>query len=275
MTPQDIDFVIIGAAKCATTWLQRQLQADPAVYMPNPELHFFAREYGRGMEWYLDQFAPPTTDLLIGEKSNSYLDVPEAAARVHAHLPHVRLIAQLRNPVERAYSDYCMLYRRGDVDANIRAHLDPGTARGGRFLVGGDYASQIARYAALYGWDKLLVLKFEDVAQDPEGQMRKVRAHLGLATGAFPMAQTGKVKDRRDVRVPPVWRKRLGWLKPVVRPFRETEAFRRLRGVLAAPPAYPDLPPDLRERLGAHYAPSIRALEDMTGQSFGGWIDQG
>ena len=45
---EDIDFLIIGAAKSATTWLQRSLQADPAVYMPDPELHYFSREYHRG-----------------------------------------------------------------------------------------------------------------------------------------------------------------------------------------------------------------------------------
>ncbi|WP_224826147.1 sulfotransferase [Cognatishimia sp. MH4019] len=273
MNSQDIDFVIIGAAKCATTWLQRQLQSDPDVYMPDPELHFFAREFDRGLDWYLSQFTPPNPGLLIGEKSNSYLDVPEAAARLHAHLPQVRLIAQLRNPVDRAYSDYCMLYRRGDVSGDIGQYLDPDKASDSRFLIGGDYAAQLARYVRLFGWERLLVLDFEGVARDPETQIARTRAHLGLATDHVQIAETGKVKDKSDVRVPPHWRKRLGRLKPAVAPFRGTRGFAALRGLVAKPSSYPALPSELRAKLQSHYAPSVRALEDLTGQSFAGWID--
>lgn len=275
MKSSDIDFVIIGAAKCATTWLQRQLQADPGVYMPDPELHFFAREYDRGMDWYLEQFMPPSTDLLIGEKSNSYLDTDGAADLVHQHLPHVQLIAQLRDPVARAYSDYCMLYRRGDVNGDIGKYLDPDRASTGRFIVGGDYAAQLERYVALYGRERLLVLPFENVATDPVGQMRNVRQHLGLSVENFEMAPVGKVKDRTDTRVPPAWRKRLNWLKPIVGPLRGTSGFKAVRGLIAKPSVYPSFPDALREKLEAYYAPGIRKLEDLTGQSFVAWHDKG
>ena len=79
---KDIDFIIIGAAKSATTWLQKQLQTDPAVYMPDPELHYFSREYDRGSDWYFSQFNEELKDRVVGEKSNSYLYEPEAAARL-------------------------------------------------------------------------------------------------------------------------------------------------------------------------------------------------
>ena len=81
MKLNDIDFLIIGATKSATTWLQKSLQLDPAIYMPDPELHYFSREYSRGHDWYLDQFKPSRDYLIAGEKSNSYLDEPQAAAR--------------------------------------------------------------------------------------------------------------------------------------------------------------------------------------------------
>ena len=167
----DIDFIIIGAAKCATTWLQTQLQSDTAVYMPDPELHYFSREYTRGQDWYLSQFTEEGIGRTVGEKSNSYLDVPEAAVRLHRDLPQVKLIAQLRNPVERAYSDYCMLFRRGEVGADIEAHLDPSLAEDNRFLIGGHYASQLQPYIAgsenifersmfLSNWAFILLLSF-------------------------------------------------------------------------------------------------------------------
>ena len=56
MRLDDIDFLIIGATKSATTWLQKSLQIDPQVAMPDPELHYFSREFDRGDDWYLAQF---------------------------------------------------------------------------------------------------------------------------------------------------------------------------------------------------------------------------
>ena len=74
MTLDDIDFLIIGATKSATTWLQKSLQTDPRIAMPEPELHYFSREFDRGDDWYLAQFPKNAAGLVAGEKSNSYLE---------------------------------------------------------------------------------------------------------------------------------------------------------------------------------------------------------
>lgn len=268
---RELDFLIIGAAKSATTWLQQQLQAHDGVYMPDPELHFFSREYGRGMDWYLDQFAAPSKARTIGEKSNSYLDDPEAAARIHAHLPHIRLIAQLRNPVERAYSDYCMLFRRGEVDGDIERHLDPRYASGGRFLVGGDYAGQLVRYVDLYGSARLLILFFENVASDPEGQLSKTREHLGLPASTQKNVSSDRVKDKSAAQLPQNLRRRLTWLKPLVRPLRGNVAFEAVRSTMVQTPDYPPMSDDLRKRLADHFEPSVCALEDLVHSSLLHW----
>jgi hypothetical protein len=271
MLPRDIDFVIIGAAKSATTWLQIQLQSDPAVYMPDPELHYFSREYARGGAWYLSQFSDEGLDRLVGEKSNSYLSVPEAAARLHRDLPHVKLIAQLRNPVERAYSDYCMLFRRGEVDADIESHLDPSLGTQNRFLVGGHYASQLQRYIDLFGRERVLILYFEGVLDDPETQLGRVRAYLGLPPRPVALQGQVKVKDKNTPIVPPKLQRRFSWLKPVVRPFRGTYPYKAARAMIAREVQYPELTDKLRRRLNEYYGPSIEALEQISGHSLGHW----
>ena len=267
----DIDFIIIGAAKCATTWLQTQLQSDPAVYMPDPELHYFSREYARGQDWYLSQFSDEGLGRTVGEKSNSYLDVPEAAARLHKDLPQVKLIAQLRNPVERAYSDYCMLFRRGEVGADIEAYLDPSLGEDNRFLSGGQYASQLQSYIDLFGRDRLLILFFEGVLDDPETQMGRVRTYLGLPPR--PLAPQGrqKVKDKATPLIPARLRKRLSWMKPIVRPLRGNRAFEAVRSLIAREVQYPELTDELRRRLNDYYGPSIEALEQISSHSLGHW----
>ncbi|MFN0192927.1 MAG: sulfotransferase family protein [Aestuariivirga sp.] len=272
MKMQDIDFLIIGAAKSATTWLQQSLQADPNVLMPDPELHYFSREYHRGDAWYLAQFGAKAVGQLAGEKSNSYLDTQGAGARVHKSLPHIKLVAQLRNPVERAYSDYCMLYRRGEVGRNIASYLDPRAAAGGRFLAGGKYSQQLEVYLELYGRDRLLVLSFENVKADPIGQLAELRAFLGLdGAGAAVHATREKVKDKTVPMVSPELRRYFGWVKPLVAPVRKTEAFGRLRSMVAREIQYPALTPDLRERMSEHFAGEVESVQRLIGKNLPGW----
>lgn len=272
MMMQDIDFLIIGAAKSATTWLQKSLQADPNVLMPDPELHYFSREYERGDSWYLAQFGEKAPGQLAGEKSNSYLDTPGVAARIHKALPQVKLVAQLRNPVERAYSDYCMLYRRGEVSRDIASYLDPRVAADGRFLAGGRYSRQLEDFLRFYSKDKLLVLAFENIKADPAAQVAELRSFLGL-TGASPATSgsSSKVKDKTTPMIRPELRRYLRWLKPIVEPFRGTSAFRTLRGKLAHEIQYPALPADLRARIAAYYAGEVESLRRLIGKDLPGW----
>ena len=271
---EDIDFLIIGAGKSASTWLQTQLQADPTVYMPGPELHYFSREYRRGDDWYLSQFSEEGIGKTVGEKSNSYLYEPEAAARIHRVLPNAKLIAQLRNPVDRAYSHYCMLFRRGEVGSDIESYLDPSKGEHPRLVGSGHYARHLQRYIDLFGRDQLLILFYEGVKGDPERQMAKVRSYLGLPQRPLAELSRGKAKDKTVPVVPAPLRKRLAWMKPLTRQLRGTPVFEAVRGTIARDVEYPALTEDLKKRLGEYYAPSIEALERMSGQSLSHWYGQ-
>lgn len=268
---KDIDFIIIGAAKSATTWLQKQLQADPAVYMPDQELHYFSREYSQGQDWYFSQFNEELLDRVVGEKSNSYLYEPEAAVRLHRDLPQIKLIAQLRNPVERAYSSYCMRFRRGEVGADIESYLDPTLGENLKYQISGKFASHLQIYIDLFGRDKLLILFFEGVSLDPETQMSQVRSHLGLPPRPLSSIGREKVKDKTSQMVSARLRKRLAWMKPIVRPLRGTSGFEAVRGLVTQQTQYPQMTDELRNRLNEYYHPSIEALEQISGQSLSHW----
>ncbi|AEH86583.1 MULTISPECIES: sulfotransferase [Mesorhizobium] len=274
MQAEDIDFLIIGAAKCATTWLQQSLQADPDVSMPDPELHYFSRHYDRGDDWYFRQFHKTRPGQLVGEKSNSYLDTPSAPQRVHRLLPHVRLIVQLRNPVERAYSDYCMLFRRGEVDRDIESYLDVGRDSPGRFLAGGLYSAQLQAYLDLYPKDRLLVLFFEETVARPVEQLSKVRTFLNLPESDVALPVAKKVKDRSEAMVGPQLRNMMKPLKPLVRPFRNTSLFEAARGALAGKIAYPPFPPRLRSQLVDFYAADVEQLGTLVQRDLSGWLVQ-
>ncbi len=266
------DFLIIGAAKSSTTWLQASLQRAPDVFMPDPELHFFSREFDRGMPWYLDHFLPEGPGLLRGEKSNSYLTNPEAAGRISAALPNVRLVAMLRNPVSRAYSDYCMLFRRGEVGSDVETYLDPKRAEFRRFVDNGRYAANLARYLDRFPRESLLVLFFEEAHAVPQQTLDALAGHLGRGPGWLRPVEA-KVKDRRAAMVPRRIRNVLHPLRPLIDPFRDTRAVSAIRGAIATEVTYPQMPAALVARLREFYADDVRNLEDLCGRSLGGWLD--
>ncbi|WP_026614510.1 sulfotransferase family protein [Ensifer aridi] len=275
MKMHEIDFLIIGATKAATTWLQQSLQQDPRIYMPAPELHYFSRYYDRGDEWYLSNFEVQKDQCLVGEKSNSYMDTEGAAERIKEKLPKARLIAQLRNPIERAYSDYCMLYRRGEVGRDIATYLDPRSGAGGRFLNGGLYFQQLQAYLDRFPRDQILVVLYEDMKIDAGAQLDRVRKFLDIADDLPPRPLAKKVKDKTEPVIHPTLRRLLRPLKPIVAPFRQNAAFKKLRSIAAAEVQYAPLSRDLRERMSDFYAMEVEKLGTIVGRDLNGWLRNG
>ncbi|OMQ43672.1 sulfotransferase [Ensifer sp. 1H6] len=272
MEMHDINFLIIGATKGATTWLQQSLQLDPRVHMPDPEIHYFSRYHDRGDHWYLENFKPASEGLVIGEKSNSYLDTPAAARRIYESLPDALLVAQLRNPVERAYSDYCMLHRRGEATADIERYLDPRQGAGGRFLEGGLYFQQLRRFLDLFPRERMLVLFYEDLKIDAAGQVQDLRRFLGLDENPSfePLAQ--RVKDKTKPLVDARLRQILKPLKPIVAPLRDTKGFEFLRSIVSAEFKYVPLNNELAARMIEYYEAETDRLAGLLGRDLGDWL---
>ncbi|MBB4186313.1 sulfotransferase family protein [Sinorhizobium terangae] len=275
MKLQDIDFLIIGATKSATTWLQQSLQQDPNIYMPAPELHYFSRYYDRGDEWYLSNFEGSKDQRLVGEKSNSYLDTEGAAERIKQKLPKALLIAQLRNPIERAYSDYCMLYRRGEVDRDIARYLDPRSGAGGRFLNGGLYFQQLQAYLDRFPAEQILVVLYEDMKIDASAQLDRVRKFMKIANDLPLRPLDKKVKDKAEPVINPTLRRLLRPFKPMVAPFRKSAGFKKLRSIAAAEVQYAPLSGELRARMSDFYATEIEKLGTIVGRDLNGWLRNG
>lgn len=238
--------------------------------MPSHEPHFFSRRYDEGIESYLDELGPAGPNILLGEKSNSYLTEPAAAERIRRHVPDTRLIFQLRDPVARAYSDYLMLLRRGAVDRDIGRHLDPRRAQDQRFLADGRYAQHLARFYDLFDREQILILRYEDILTQPQTQLDLFAAHLGLSETLAPPL-SGRVKDARAATVPRPLRRLLAPLRPVLDPVRNTAPMQKLRNLVARRETYPPFDAELKDRVTAFYEPEIEALQKLTGQDFAIW----
>ena len=270
----DIDFLIIGAAKSSTTWLQATLQQASNVVMPDPELHFFSREYDRGIDWYRAQFPQKSVGQIMGEKSNSYLSDPSAASRIQNSFPDVLLVVMLRNPVMRAYSDYCMLYRRGTVSNDIDNYLDPGRASFRRFIDDGLYAQQLRTYLDYFPKESILLLFFEECRNTPQDALDRLAHFLGREDGWLSPFR-GKVKDSSAAMVPRPLRAALKPLRPILDPVRNTAPIQGLRGLVARGIKYPELKAELAGKLTSYYAEDVRNLEDICGRSLHIWKNEG
>lgn len=265
-------FIVIGAVKAATTWIGHQLRHHPALWLPSAEPHFFSTEYERGVDWYRSLFADAPAARIIGEKSADYLAHPDAAQRLAAALPDIPLVVQLRDPVERAYSDYCMLFRRGQIGGDPRPYLDPRQATGGRFLEGGRYAYHLTRWRQHFAGEQLKVILYEDIRGDPEGVIAETCEHIGVPVHVAPAAVSDRRNDSRAEMLPLALRRVLRPLRPLLDPMRSNPVLSQVRASLAQPVRYPPLTSELRASLRDYYRDDIRHLERMLDRDMSHWL---
>ncbi|MDQ3693514.1 MAG: sulfotransferase domain-containing protein [Chloroflexota bacterium] len=186
-------FIIIGAQKGGTTSLHRYLTEHPDVGgSVRKEVHFFSWFYAKGMDWYLAHFPQQGKHAVVGEASTSYVSDPEVPARVREAVPEVKLIVLLRNPIDRAYSQYQMNVRKEfeplSFEEAIAAELERLRAapdrsseqwRHASYLTRGLYADQLTRWLAVFPREQLLVLQSEAFFARPQEGLARSLEFLG------------------------------------------------------------------------------------------------
>lgn len=264
-------FIVVGAAKAATTWIADQLRSRPDVFMPGPEPHFFTREHARGVAHYAEWFADARADQMVGEKSADYLADPDAAQRIADVLPTVKLVAQLRDPVARAYSDYCMLFRRGHVSADVAAYLDRTRTTQPRFLDDGLYARHLQRYFDHFPRDRIRIILHDDISAAPDRVAAEVTDFLDLPRLPFTEVER-RVNDSASALLPLALRRLPQPLKNIAAPLRSSRAFNQVRDLFARPVAYPPFDDDLRRRVEDFYRDDIARLGVLIDRDLSRWI---
>lgn len=171
------DFLYIGTSKAGSTWLFNALACHPDVYLASSKgLYYFDEHYDNGTAWYLSQFSAAGDHRAVGEISHSYLSSPEAADRIAALNTQTRLLVCLREPVDRAFSDYLDLVKNGQHDGRFETALE----RFPRLLERGCYATHLQRYLDAFPREQLHVSLFDDLRADPQAYGDNVFSFLGV-----------------------------------------------------------------------------------------------
>ncbi|MDQ6697618.1 MAG: sulfotransferase domain-containing protein, partial [Actinomycetota bacterium] len=205
------DYLIVGGQRCGTTSLHHYLVQHPAVLPARftKGVHWFDVAFDKPESWYRSNFATGARrrsaserlgqTVVTGEASPYYLFHPEVPGRVAALKPEMKIIAVLRDPIERAWSHYHHERARGFEDLDFEAALDAEDGRlagaelvlaapDGRhfshqhhsYVARGRYAEQLKRWERHIPADQTLVLLSTDLQDDTEATMAGVHRFLGL-----------------------------------------------------------------------------------------------
>jgi hypothetical protein len=171
------NFAYIGTSKAGSTWLFNALALHPEVYLASSKgLYYFDSHFDKGEQWYLEHFAAAGDKPAVGEISHSYLSSPEAAPRIAALNPRMRLLVCLREPVDRAFSDYLDLTKNQQFDGSFAEALE----RFPRLLDRGRYATHLQRYLDLFPREQIHVSLFDDLKEDAQRYADDVFDFLGI-----------------------------------------------------------------------------------------------
>lgn len=258
------DFLIIGTQRGGTTSLYNYLIARPGVGPATvKELHFFDKKFTKGPSWYRAHF--PTSlqkygyefmhkqVFVTGEASAYYLFHPHAPKRVARVIPPAKLIVLLRNPIDRAYSQYHFEVELGREHMSFEDAIEHEEERIGKereklladehyisfdhsrysYLARGMYIDQLRTWMNFFPREQFLILKSEDFYADPAAALEQVLAFLRL--------------PKLDMQ--------------------ERQKKYRLHNYNTTP--YPTMDAATRKRLIAYYEPHNEQLYEFLGVNFG------
>lgn len=283
------DFFVIGACRAGTSALFAVLYRHPQVFMPYvKEPHFFLtseeriatldREMRHDLSrWkftpsvpdrfrYMQLFSGAQTYQVVGESSTGYLASHDAAQRIHASLPQAKIVAILREPVERAHAHYWFKvlwdFNRSPTFEDLLAEE---TASGRQLPLDcfnhGLYHAHLSHYYELFAPDQLRVYLYEDWRDSPQRMLLDLCGFLEIDAELLLPIPTKNV----------TYAPRSRWLRRRVlsRPLPGLEQLDRRYNLVRPPP----IREQTRQELLDRYRPDIEQLQALIGRDLSHWLD--
>ncbi len=288
------NFFVVGAPKAATTALYHALREHEAVFLPEvKEPHFYAYignpaivshlypDAAAARRRYEALFAGVTSETAIGDCSTTNLVVPGAAGAIAADVPAARIVAILRQPVDRAFAHWSHFRAAGgdpiddfaEAVRQERPRQEAGFPHTYEYLAWGRYSAMLAPFFELFGRERVLVHLYDDLCADPGAVVGRTLRFLELDDArAVP-----RLERHNEMPVPrfPVVQRALegrGRSGRVLRTVVPLGARRAAAGWTAAHLSHkPTLDGGLRAELTGQFAEEIDRLEALLGRDLSAW----
>jgi hypothetical protein len=239
------------------------------------ETQFFAYNYHLGLGWYRSCFNHCPQELPVGEIAPTYFDHPEARLRVAQAIPDCRIIVSLRDPVERAYSQYKVWLRAG----LLKGPFDFLKQRM-RLAAHASYGSNLQGWRTLFGEANLLVVLYDDLREDPQRYLDSVCTFIDSARIVLKRTPGASSRVNQSDTMPRSARLAVGFRKLrdelIRRRFhrmarRFEDGTRLWKLVCAGRRPFPPLDPETEARLRVLLKPEIEELELLLDRDLSAW----
>lgn len=293
------NFIILGAAKSGTTALYHYLKQHPQIYLsPIKETEFFAFEGEElnfqgpkdlprlsitTLEDYQAQFKDVGDETAIGEASPVYLYSSKAPERIHNYLPDAKLIVILRDPIERAYSQFLMFIRDGrEPLQNFMQAVDEEDTRiaqnwawGWHYLQLGLYHQQLKRYFERYPQEQIKIYLYEELKSNSAGVLKDIFDYLEVDDTFIPNTSVKhNISGIPQNKLIQSWLYEKNIIKKIVKPFLpeklRKDIFIKLKKKQTL--RKPELSSEVRQPLLPFFQEDILRLQELIGKDLSGWL---
>lgn len=275
------NFMIVGVERCGTTSLYNWLREHPEICMSEiKEACFYAAVDERSVaaaksrREYESMWRSCEGRKAIGEACPSYLHSREAADRIRADIPDVKLIAILRDPAERAYSHWLLQVQRGGEWRPVEKVLQPGeTCYEHSF-----YAAALRRFMRTFPPANLKVVLFDDLTSRPDEVMHDIFQFLAVDPEV--RVNTGKAYNAASSPRSLVLNSIFNHIRRAIRKRLPARLLpQRVRKIRAAAQKTllrerEPLPPGLRLRLVDAYRNDIIETGELIGRDLSHWLSE-
>ena len=272
------DFIGIGPARSATTWLYENLNLHPEIGMAkwDKKTHFFDLYYENGVDWYERFFFDLPEGCVKGELTETYIFYDEIPERIHRHCPDVKIFTCLRNPVDRAFSAYLHLIRDGAIKESFEQAV---TAHEKILITDSLYYDRLKPYFEFFPKDQIKIFFFEDVITRPADVLKDMYGFLGVDDMFLPEDPGKKFNETMQPRFPIINKVMLLshlWLRDrdlykYVLPLKETKLIKMIRFRQGNAPL-PEMALETRMKLHDIFDPQIEQLSEFVDRDLSGWL---
>lgn len=264
-----VSFLMIGCQRSGTTWTDAALRTHPEIFLPEKkQSYFFDKNYSNGFDWYLERFqAAQPKHKAIGEVATGYC-LLDAIPLMAKHLPDCKLMMVMRNPIDRAYSNYqSRQVEEGWSNFEEALESEPD------LLERGHYIDQIECLMEHYIRENVLFLLYDDLSDSDTSYIHSVYSFLGVNCSVA----TKMIGQRKNAAMFPTLRKWLHQcgLKSIVTLLSKSrvgDTVRRSRKSKGR--AYQPMNQKTKERLVNHFAPYNKRLSLFLNRDLSAWNEQ-